>query len=59
MKANRLTANAADLAADYKARGIDRQASYSFFVKDRGLKPEINSKEFFFHIRYCLSRANR
>ena len=44
---NRMTANAADLAADYKARGIDRQASYSFFVKDRDLRPEINAKDFF------------
>ena len=44
---NRLTANAADLAADYKARGIDRQATYSHFVSDRALKPEIDAKEFF------------
>jgi len=43
----RLTANAADLAADYKARGIERQASYSQFVKDRALKPEMDAKEFF------------
>jgi hypothetical protein len=44
---NRFTANAADLAADYKARGINRQATYSMFVMDRALKPEISAKEFF------------
>lgn len=43
---NRLTANVADLAADYKARGFDRQACYSQFVKDRNLKPELDAKEF-------------
>jgi len=44
---NRLTANAADLAADYKAKGIERQATYSQFVKDRALKPEMDAKDFY------------
>jgi len=44
---SRLTANAADLAADYKAKDIERQATYSQFVKDRALKPEMNAKEFY------------
>jgi hypothetical protein len=44
---SRLTASAADLAADYKARGIERQATYSRFVQDRALKPEMDAKEFY------------
>jgi hypothetical protein len=43
----RLTASAADLAADYRARGIERQASYGQFVKDRNLRPEISAREFY------------
>jgi len=39
--------NAADLAADYKAQGIERQSSYSQFVKDRDLKPEMDAGDFF------------
>jgi hypothetical protein len=45
--ASRVHANAADLAADYKAKGIERQASYSQFVRDRDLKPEMDAKEFY------------
>ncbi|QLE46339.1 hypothetical protein FD723_39710 (plasmid) [Nostoc sp. C052] len=36
-----------ELAGDYKARGIDRQSSYSQFVKDRNLNPGIDAKDFF------------
>ncbi len=43
---SRLNANAADLAADYKARGIETNAAYSQFVRDRALKPEMDAKEF-------------
>ena len=39
--------DASILAADYKARGIDRNSSYGFFVKDRNLKPELSAKQFF------------
>jgi hypothetical protein len=35
------------LAGDYKSRGIDRQSSYSHFVRDRNLKPSIDAAEFF------------
>ena len=43
---NRLEASAESLAQDYKARGVERQASYSQFVIDRGLNPEMDAKEF-------------
>lgn len=45
--ANRYAASAQALTADYKAQGLDRQASWSQFVKDRGLKPEIDAKAFY------------
>lgn len=45
--ANRLTANAADLAAEYKYRGLERHLAWDTFVHDRGLKPEMNAKEFY------------
>lgn len=44
---DRSRVNAADLAADYKARGIARSASYSQFVRDRVLRPEMDAKAFF------------
>jgi hypothetical protein len=44
---NRLTANAADLAAEYKYRGLDRYLAWDTFVHNRGLKPEMNAKEFY------------
>ena len=43
----RLTANAADLAADYKARGMDSRRAWSQFVIDRALKPEMDAKDFY------------
>jgi hypothetical protein len=45
--ANRYTANAADLAADYKWRGFERHYAWDMFVKERGLKPEMSAKEFY------------
>lgn len=45
--ANRITANAADLAAEYKYRGFERHYAWDMFVKERGLKPEMNAKEFY------------
>lgn len=39
--------NAGDLIADYKRKGIQRQAAYSQFVIDRQLRPEIDASEFF------------
>lgn len=35
------------LAADYKARRLDRSRSWSEFVKDRDLRPEMDAKEFY------------
>lgn len=35
------------LASKYKGRGIDRQAAYSNFVRDRNLKPEMDANDFF------------
>jgi hypothetical protein len=35
------------LAADYKARGVDRQAAYSKFIQDMALSPGMDAKEFF------------
>lgn len=43
---DRYNANVADLAADYKARGIDRQAAYGALVKDKNFNPGIDNKEF-------------
>jgi hypothetical protein len=39
--------NAADLAADYKARGMERRRAWDQFVIDRGLKPEMPAREFY------------
>jgi hypothetical protein len=39
--------SALDLAADYKARGIEKSSSYSLFVRDRHLTPELDAKDFF------------
>ncbi len=44
---NRLTANAADLAADYKYRGMDRARAWDQFVIDRALRPDMDAKEFY------------
>ncbi|MBP8291151.1 MAG: hypothetical protein KAX65_00170 [Caldilineaceae bacterium] len=44
---NRQTADAADLAADYKARGLERHVAWDEFLKDRTLRPEMNAKEFY------------
>lgn len=43
---NLLTANAADVIADIKARGFNKQTGYGQFVKARNLKPELGMKEF-------------
>jgi hypothetical protein len=40
------TANAADVIADIKARGFDKQTGYGEFVKARALQPELDMKEF-------------
>lgn len=39
--------SAADLAAEYKARRMERTRAWSEFVKDRGLRPEMNAKDFY------------
>lgn len=44
---NRQTASAADLAADYKARGMPNYLAWDEFLKDRALRPEMNAKEFY------------
>ena len=44
---DRSKAGAADLAADYKARGLDRHLAWDEFIKDRILKPEIDAKIFY------------
>lgn len=45
--AHRSEMNIADLAADYKARGMDHTTAWGEFVKDRNLKPEISAKQFY------------
>jgi len=45
-KVNTLTCPAARLAGYYKAIGKTAQESYGLFVRDRGLKPEIDMKAF-------------
>lgn len=35
------------LASHYKALGIERTATYSLFVKDRALRPELSAGEFY------------
>lgn len=44
---NRTTANAADLAADYKFRRMEKFLAWDNFVIDRQLKPEMDAKEFY------------
>jgi hypothetical protein len=44
---NRYTASHADLAADYKARGMERHRAWDQLIIDRGLQPGINAKEFY------------
>lgn len=39
--------NASDLAADYKNRGMNKYRAWDQFVIDRGLKPEMNAKDFY------------
>lgn len=45
-RTNLLTANTADVIADIKARGFNKQTGYGQFVKARNLKPEVDMKEF-------------
>jgi len=47
IRIQRLTARAADLAADYRARGLNRFVAWDTFVKDRALKPEMGAKKFY------------
>ena len=47
VKRDRTTASTADLAADYKARGMSRQRAWSQFVIDKSLRPGIDAKEFY------------
>jgi len=44
---NRLTVDPEDLAADYKARGLERTRAWGEFVKDRALQPEMDAKQFY------------
>jgi len=44
---DRRKASVYKLAADYKARGMERTRAWSEFVKDRSLQPEIDAKEFY------------
>lgn len=44
---NRYTASHADLAADYKARGMKRHQAWDQLIIDRGLVPGIDAKEFY------------
>lgn len=44
---NHLIANAADLAADYKARGMDRYRAWDQFVIDRALRPDMDARDFY------------
>ncbi len=37
----------ADLASDYKFRGLDKTRAWDQFIIDRSLKPEINAGEFY------------
>jgi hypothetical protein len=45
--ANLASANAADLAAEYKYRGYEKHYAWDMFVKNRELKPEMNAKDFY------------
>ena len=42
----RLTASAYALASDYKWRHLSPQLAWDNFIIDRGLKPEMNAKDF-------------
>ena len=44
---NRLTANAADLAADYKYHGLNKYVAWDRFIQDRDLRPEMNAGAFY------------
>ena len=44
---NRLTLPVEKLAADYKARGMDKYRAWDQFIIDRALKPEIDAREFY------------
>lgn len=44
--ADRLSATAAELAADYKAQGLNRDTAYDRFVIDRALRPDMGKREF-------------
>jgi len=44
---NRLTANAADLAADYKYKGLNKYVAWDRFIQDRDLRPEMNASAFY------------
>ena len=44
---NRLTLPVEKLAADYKARGMDKYRAWDQFIIDRALKPEIDASEFY------------
>lgn len=39
--------NAADLAADFKSRGLDKYVAWDQFIIARGLKPELDAKDFY------------
>lgn len=43
---NRMTASAYALASDYKWRRMSSQLAWDNFIIDRGLKPEMNAKDF-------------
>ena len=44
---NYMTASAYALAADFKHRGMDKYRAWDEFVKMRGLRPEIDAREFY------------
>lgn len=48
---NRFEATPAELAADYKFRGLDKCQAWDRFVIDRNLRPEIDAKGFYLGYR--------
>ena len=44
---DRRALNVADLAADYKARGMEHHRAWDQLIIDRGLVPGIDAKEFY------------
>ena len=46
-RGNYLTASPYALAADFKARGMDKYRAWDEFVKARALRPEISAQEFY------------